>query len=163
METQKMVVGLPKVFPPEGVYKGCVLGKHHQAPFDSGKVWRAQNLLELVHNDVCCINLPSLAGARYILTFIDDLSHFTWVYFLKNKNLVFEKFKEFRAFAEKQCGQPIKCLRSENGGEYVNRPFEEYLVRSGIDWKRLVPHTPQQNGITECKNQMLVEMARCLL
>jgi hypothetical protein len=88
-----MVVGLPKVFPPEGVCKGCVLGKHHQAPFDSGQAWRAQNLLELVHNDVCSINLPSLEGARYILTFIDDFSHFTWVFFLKNKNLVFEKFK----------------------------------------------------------------------
>jgi hypothetical protein len=112
-----------KVFPPEGVCKGCVLGKHHQEPFDSRKAWQAQNLLELVHSDVCCINLPSLAGARYILTFIDDFSHFTWVFFLKNKNLVFEKFKEFWAFAEKQCGRPIKCLRSENGGEYVNRPF----------------------------------------
>jgi hypothetical protein len=75
-----MVVGFPKVFPPEGVCKGCVLGKHHQAPFDSGKAWRAQNLLELVHSDVCCINLPSLVGARYILTFIDDFSHFTWVF-----------------------------------------------------------------------------------
>jgi hypothetical protein len=40
--------------------------------------------------------------------------------FLKNKNLVFEKFKEFRAFVENQCGQPIKFLRLENGGEYVN-------------------------------------------
>jgi hypothetical protein len=63
-------------------------------------------LLELVHSDLCCINLPSLAGARYILTFIDDLSHFTWVYFLKNKNHVFEKFKEFRAFAEKNVVDP---------------------------------------------------------
>jgi hypothetical protein len=99
-----MVASLPKVFPPEGVYKGCVLGKHHQTPFDSGKAWRAQNLLELVHSDVCCINLPSLVGARYILTFIDNFSCFTWVYFLKNKNLVFEKFKEFRAFAEKHYG-----------------------------------------------------------
>jgi hypothetical protein len=45
-----------------------------------------------------------LAGARYIFTFIDDFSRFTWVFFLKNKNLVFEKFKEFWAFAEKQCG-----------------------------------------------------------
>jgi transposase InsO family protein len=97
------------------------------------------------------------------LTFIDDFSHFTWVFFLKNKNLVFEKFKEFWAFAEKQCGRPIKCLRSDNGGEYVNRPFEEYLLRSGIDWKWSVPHTPQQNGVAECKNQTLVEMARCLL
>jgi hypothetical protein len=110
-----------------------VLSKNHQAPFDSSKVWQEQDLLVQVHSDVCCINLPSLVGARYILTFIDDLSHFTWVYFLKNKNLVFENFKEFRAFSKKQCGQPIKCLRSKNGGEYFNRPFEEYIVQFGID------------------------------
>jgi transposase InsO family protein len=97
------------------------------------------------------------------LTFIDDLSHFTWFYFIKNTNILFEKFKEFRAFSEKKCGRPIKCLGSDNGGEYVNRTFEEYLVRYSIDWKQLVPHTPQQNGATECKNQMLLEMARCIL
>jgi hypothetical protein len=101
MVTQNMVVGLPKVLPPDGVYRGCVLGKHHQAPFDSGKAWCAHNPLELVHNDLCCINNPSLAGVKYILTFIDDLSRFTWIYFLKNKSHVFEKFKEFRALDEK--------------------------------------------------------------
>jgi hypothetical protein len=104
MKTKKMVVGLPKIFPPEGVCKVCVLRKHHQAPFNSYKAWKAKKLLELVHSVVCCINLPSLAGARYILNSIDDFSHFTWVYFLNNNNIVFEKFKEFRAFAENKCG-----------------------------------------------------------
>jgi hypothetical protein len=110
MTTQNMVVGLPKSPPPtpDGVYRGCVLGKHHQAPFESGKVWKAQNLLELVHSDICCINIPSLACERYIFNFIDDMSRFTSVYFLKIKNYVFEKFKEFRAFTKKQCGRPIK-------------------------------------------------------
>jgi hypothetical protein len=52
LTTQNMVVGLLKVFPPKGVCKGCILGKHHQTPFDSLQAWRAQNLLELVHSDV---------------------------------------------------------------------------------------------------------------
>jgi hypothetical protein len=80
-----MVVGLLKVLPPKGVCKGCVLGKHHHSPFDFGKMWQEQNLLKLVHSDVCCINLPSLEGARYILNFMDDFSHITWIYFLKKK------------------------------------------------------------------------------
>jgi hypothetical protein len=42
-----------------------------------------------------------IVGARYALTFIDDFSMYTWVYFLKKKKHVFEKFKEFRALAEK--------------------------------------------------------------
>jgi hypothetical protein len=96
-----MVVGMSKVFPPKGLCNFFVLGNHHQEPFDSGKVWQAHNLLEMVHSDVYCINLPLLEGVRYILTFIDDFSHFTWVVFLKNKNFVCDKFKEFQAFVEK--------------------------------------------------------------
>ena len=119
-----MVVRLPNYFPLGGVCKGYMHGNHPHEPFDYGKAWRAPNPLELVHNDIFCINLPSLVGARYIFTFIDDLSHFTWVYFMKNKNHVFDKFKEFKTFAEKHCDQPIKCLRSKNGGEYVNQHFK---------------------------------------
>jgi hypothetical protein len=37
MAHKNMVVGLLKVFPPNGVCIGCVLGKHHQAPFDLAK------------------------------------------------------------------------------------------------------------------------------
>jgi hypothetical protein len=87
----------------------------------------------MVHSDVCHINITSPAGARYILNFIDYFSRVTWVYFLKSTKIVFENFKEFRDFVERQCGQPIKCLRSNNGGEYVNLCFKKYLVISGIE------------------------------
>ena len=120
MVTQNMVVGLPKVLPPYVVYKGCVLGKHHQTPFDSSNAWRSLNPLELAHGDLRCINNPSLVVERYVLTFIDDLSCYTLVYLLNNKIHVFERFKEFKALIEKKCGKPIKCLRSDNGGEYVS-------------------------------------------
>lgn len=122
-----MVVGLPKVFTPNGVCRGCLLGKHHQVPFDSRTTSHVHNQLELFYSDLCCMRNPSLAGGRYILNFIDDFSRFTWVYFLKNNNILFEKFREFRLLAKKQCGQPIKCFRLHNGGEYVSQQFETYL------------------------------------
>ena len=128
MVTHNMVIVHPNDIPPNGVCKGCILGKHHWAPFDLGKAWCAHDRLDLVHTDLCCMNKPSLVGAKYILAFIDDFSQFKWVYFLKNKVQVFERFKEVRALAEKQCGRPIKCLRSENGGEYVSQQFEIYFL-----------------------------------
>ena len=64
---------------------------------------------------------PSLVGENHFFTFNDDLSRFTWVYFFKNKSITFKNFKEFKALAETKCGQLIKCLRSNNGGEYVSR------------------------------------------
>jgi hypothetical protein len=121
MVTQNMVDSLPKVLPPNGVFRGCILDKRHQAPFDSGSTWCMQNQLELVHSDMCCVNKTSLTCVRCILTFINEFSRFTWVYFLNNKNLSFEKLKDFRALAEKQCGQPIKCLRLDNSEKYVSR------------------------------------------
>ena len=121
MVTHNMVIGLPKTIPPNGVCKGCMLRKNHHAPFDSGKSWHSQDQLELVHSDICCMNKPSSVGVKYILIFIDDFSQFTWVYFLKNKCLDFEIFKELRALVERQRAQPIKCLRSNNSGEYVSQ------------------------------------------
>ena len=85
MVTKNMVIGLPKTIPPNLVCRGCMLGKHHQAPFDSRKAWSEQEFLEPIHNDLRCMKKRSLVGAKYIMTFINDFSQFTWVDLLKNK------------------------------------------------------------------------------
>jgi transposase InsO family protein len=89
---------------------------------------RATKVLEIVHSNVCGpMKNMSLGGARYFLTFIDDFSRKMWVYPLKAKNECFERFKEFKALAEKEVETHIKVLRSDNGGEYTSHQFEDYL------------------------------------
>jgi hypothetical protein len=57
--------------------------------------------LELIHSDVFGpIPIPSLGGSLYYVSFIDDFSRKTWLYFLKKKSEVFKKFKEFKALVE---------------------------------------------------------------
>ena len=74
-----------------------------------------------MHTDICGpMQVPSLGGSIYFLTFIDDFSRKTWVYFLKYKFETFSKFKEFKAFVEKQSGLSIKVLRLDRGGEYMS-------------------------------------------
>ena len=46
---------------------------------------------------------------------------------MHRKSETFEKFKEFRAEMEKQLGKPIKALRSNRGGEYLDEEFRSYL------------------------------------
>ena len=43
---------------------------------------------------------PSLSGSEYFVTFIDNYSHYTWVYVLKRKDQVFESFLEWKALVE---------------------------------------------------------------
>ena len=63
----------------------------------------------------------SLSGFEYYITFIDDYSRKTWIYFLKAKSEVFEKFKEFKALIENLSDKRIKTLRSDNGREYTSK------------------------------------------
>jgi transposase InsO family protein len=66
---------------------------------------------------------PSMSWAKYVLTFIDDWSRYTWVYFLKKKSKVFEYLKEFKEIVEKKLGKGIKIPHIDNGGDYVKRDF----------------------------------------
>ena len=100
-----------------------------------------------------------LQGESYFLTFIDDRSRYTWVYFIRRKGDVFEYFKEFKTMIEKKTEKCIKILRSDNGGEYVSGAFKKYFKDNGIQQQFTVLHTPQQNGIVERKNRTLVECA----
>jgi transposase InsO family protein len=102
-------------------------------------------------------------GCKYFLTFIDDFSRRTWVYFLKLKSKVFDKFMAYKALVEKQFGHQIQRLRTDNGGEYVNNNFTSYCTTQGIQMQHTIPYTPQQNGVAERKNRTLKKMANCMI
>eukprot|EP00253_Pinus_taeda_P002681 PITA_02681 len=87
----------------------------------------------------------------------------TWIYFLKKKSEVFDKFKEFKALVENQIEKKIKVLSTDNGGEFCSNGFEEFCKKCGIARKKTTPYTPQQNGVTERLNKTLMERARSML
>ena len=119
---------------------------------------RAEEPLGLVHSDACGkINVKSLSGAEYFLTFIDDKTHFTWVYVLKHKHEVFQWFLEWKAMLERCSGHKLKVLRTDNGGEYTSTEFKEYLKEEGIRHELTIPKTPEQNGVAERMNRTFVE------
>ena len=74
----------------------------------------------------------SLSGYEYYVTFIDDYSRKTWIYFLKNMSEVFQKFKEFKSLIRNHLERIIKTLKSDNGGEYASKEFESFCKEDGI-------------------------------
>jgi hypothetical protein len=105
----KMVKGLPEiqVFH-DGVCKGCAQGKNVKTPFPSSDS-KEKGVSDLIHSIVCGPMLAtSLNGYVYYVSFIDDFSRKTWIYFLKNKDEFFSKFKEFKAFVENLSERKIK-------------------------------------------------------
>ena len=65
----------------------------------------------MIHSDVCGrMPTTSLNGYVYYRTFVDDYSRKTWIYFLKGKDEVFNKFKEFKALVENLSKNKINIL-----------------------------------------------------
>ena len=121
LHQKSMMKYLPEIKEIDGVCEGCMLGKQHRQPFPSGKAWRAKEPLELVHTDVCGpMRTPSHERNRYFILFIDDYTRMTWVYFLRERSQVFETFKRFKTYVEKQSGRHIKSIRSDRGTEYTS-------------------------------------------
>eukprot|EP00253_Pinus_taeda_P029009 PITA_29009 len=137
LSRKEMVKGLPLIEKPDNLCEGCILGKQHRESFPSGN--------------------------QYFLTFIDDFTRKTWIYFLKNKNEVFEKFRNFKALVENQSGLHIKILKTDRGGEYISKEFLRFCRENGIHKQFTARYTPQQNGVAERKNRTIMDMARSML
>jgi hypothetical protein len=144
--------------------ESCLMGGQTKQPFNKKGGTRAKEILELVHSDVCgAMSEKSISGYRYFLTFIDDKTRKTFVYFLKSKDELVCKFEEFTALVERQTGKRLKILRSDNGKEYVCAEMKKFMRVKGIKHQLTVQYTPEQNGIAERCNRTLCTKARNML
>jgi transposase InsO family protein len=141
----------------------CIYGKQNHVQFYSSS-HKSSRLLDLIHSDVFGpVKVPSISKALYYVSFIDDYSRRTWVYFLRTKSEVFSQFKELKALLENQTSRKIKVLRTDNGGEFCSTEFDKFCKENGIERHKTTPYTPQQNGVAEWMNRTLMERARSML
>jgi transposase InsO family protein len=146
----------------EGVCKGCAQGKNTKNPFPKSD--NKEGNLELVHSDVCGpMPSTSLRGYVYYVSFIDDYSRKTWVYFLKSKDEVFGKLKELKALVENLSEKKIKKVRSDNRGEYTSNEFGSFCRDAEIKRELITPYNPQQNGVAERKNRTIMEAIKTMI
>jgi hypothetical protein len=128
-----MVEGMSKYSLDFDFCEHCVYGKKNWVRFPSGAK-RAEGILELVHSDVFGpVLVPSLGKYVNYVSFIDYLSRNTWIYLLRMKYEVFDRFKEFNSLVENQTEKRIKVLRIDNGEEFNKNEFEEFCKKCGIE------------------------------
>jgi transposase InsO family protein len=82
---------------------------------------------------------------------------------LKSKGEALGKFKEFKALVENLSERKIKILRSDNGGEYTSNEFKSFCRDVGIKRELTTPYSPQQNGVVERKNRMIMEAVKTMI
>ena len=141
----------------------CVQSKQPRKPH---KAAEPRNLapLELIHSDLCEMNgVLTKGGKRYFMTLIDDATRFCYVYLLKSKDETLDYFKIYKAEVENQLERKIKRLRSDRGGEYFPKVFDDFCAEHGIIHERTPPYSPESNGVAERKNRTLTDLVNSML
>lgn len=134
-----------------GVCAGCQFGKSHRLPFKTS-VNHTSSMFQLVHSDLMGpTSSPSYSGLHYMMVVVDDFSRYSWVYFLENNNEALTYFMQFKMMVEKEFNSILKCLRTNNGGEFLSQEFLRFCEEHGIKRQFTCPNTPQQNGVAERK------------
>ena len=138
----------------------CHFAKQKRLPFPTSTS-ESLHAFDLVHMDIWGpLSVASMFGHRYFLTIVDDKSRYTWLYFLKAKSEVPTLIQNFVTMVKTQFGHVIKCIRSDNGPEFLLTQFYQSL---GIMHHKTCVETPQQNGVVERKHQHLLAVGRSLL
>ena len=159
-----MVRGLPPIDEADRVCEACLAGKQRRASFPHQALNRAETVLELVHADICGpISPPTPGGKRYFLLLVDDKSRYMWLRLLATKDEAEAVLKQFQAATELESGRRLKALRTDRGGEFTSTSLGKYFADQGVKRQLTAPYSPQQNGVVERRNQIVIEMARCLL
>ena len=138
---------------------------------------RATKPFELVHTDLAGpIEPMAKDGFRYVIIFTDDYSGCLFTYFLKEKSdapkatrkfladvAPYGKVKTLNFYEDVLPSGEIKRMRSDNGGEFISKEFQEILLKHSIKQELSAPYSPHQNGTAERNWRTLFEMGRALL
>jgi transposase InsO family protein len=124
---------------------------------------KSKCILDLIHSDVWQVPVISLGGVRYFVSFIDDFSRRCWVYPIRRKVDMLAIFKTFKVRVELESEKKIKCLSTDNGGEYTNDEFDNFCQHEGIKRQFTTAYTPQQNGVAKWMNRTPLERTRAML
>ncbi|KAI3646031.1 hypothetical protein MP228_008959 [Amoeboaphelidium protococcarum] len=139
-----------------------------------------------IHSDICGPLPLDLERNRYLLTFTDDYSRFTFAFLLKKRSDTFKYFQYVHNALKKDGVQvsastfsdhtinekdlvnsdttvPIRFFRSDNAKEYLSSEFKDYMLVNGITHEPTVTYTPQQNGVSERKNLTIFNKVRAML
>ena len=97
-----------------------------------------------------------------IFLLVDDFTWLMWVFFLKEKSEAYHHFKIIKNLAKSECGERIKCFRTDRGGEFISEEFRNFCEMNGIKRHFTTPYSPQQNGVEERKNNNYVRVRSML-
>jgi hypothetical protein len=101
----------------ESIYDACQQSKSHQLLYPRSTSVSSRPL-ELILSDVWGLAPTWVGRNNFYVSFINDFSKFTWIYLLRHKSEVFQRFHDFQNMVERMFDHKILAIQTDWGGEY---------------------------------------------
>jgi len=125
---------------------------------------RSKVPFDLVHTDLAApFSVQFLGGSHYYMTLIDAGTRYTYIYFIKKKSDAVKYLKEFCELVFNRTNKYPRIIRSDRGGEHVNKEYTDYCSSKGIEHQLTPAHSPQSNAVAERFNLTFANMSRTAL
>lgn len=82
---------------------------------------------------------------------------------MKHKDEEFDKFNIFKELVENELDLKIKCIRSNQGGEYMLDEFFDLCEQHGIKRQFSIARSPKKTSVMERMSRIVEQMACTIL
>lgn len=141
----EMVEGMPYLEHPHQLCTDCVTTKLKRRPFLAMAKRCADEILDLVHGDLCGPITPATPGGKTtFLLLIDDHSRYMWLTLLSSKSEALVVVQRFQVKVEVETGCRLRALHT--GGEFTSIAFDMHCTKHGIKRQHSAPYTRPAQG-----------------
>ena len=82
---------------------------------------------------------------------MNDFSHAVWVYLLKDKIEMYDRFVSFCSMVKTQFDKTIQMVHSDNGTEFTKGTLPIFLSKKGIIHETFCVDTPNEMDVLKRK------------
>ncbi|KAE9268949.1 hypothetical protein PF008_g30991 [Phytophthora fragariae] len=120
--------------------------------------------LQVLMMDVCSIKPATIGGCSMFLFVVDEATRFKWAFLMQHKSEATFHLKILMNRLRTQLREyKVERLWSDQGGEFLSTELETYCNEHGVELKTTNSYSPQQNGIVERANGVVLPRIRAMV
>ena len=126
---------------------------------------RAAKPLQRIHIDLIGHIKPETNhGQEYIVVITDDYSRYRWTFFISVKGDAHQTVVDFIKWSKLHCHPfQVMSIRIDQGTEFGIKSLQSFCRDSAIDLQYSAAYTPEQNGVAEASNKVILTKARAMM
>uniref|UniRef100_A0A6U2FMK2 Uncharacterized protein n=1 Tax=Chlamydomonas euryale TaxID=1486919 RepID=A0A6U2FMK2_9CHLO len=141
--------------------RSCLLGKATRSPHPPAD--KSDKPLERLHSDLCGPFPPGIDGEHYWCLVRDAHTGYLAIGILSKKSAAAKCIQAIINALQRKTGISVECVRTDNGGEYVNTELSAYFDERGIVHELTAPYTSQSNAMVERAHRTVADKVRATL